>query len=181
MWIIQKNRKQKLRNDILDLLDQNSMVFKRSEVASVGEQIVQALTNTLWYVDGHHEVLKSRACDVPSVFGGFVGYNIPEMSKHRKRQVGNVSGEVLQQHAKQLFLCLQASYWERPTWQLFRNDVETLACSLVEYGGYLSDKNKQMKTIHGQLQPIRDIGDHLTFMFLPVASDIAFITFQNLE
>ena len=63
-----KNRKQKLRNDVLDLFDQNSMVFKHSEVASVGEQVVQALTNTLWYVDGHHEVLKSRACEIPTVF-----------------------------------------------------------------------------------------------------------------
>ena len=42
-----KNRKQKLRNDILDLFDQNSMVFKHTEVTSVGEQIVQTLTNTL--------------------------------------------------------------------------------------------------------------------------------------
>ena len=82
------------------------MAIKHCEVASVGEQILQALTNTLWYVDGYHEVLKSRACEVPSIFGGFVGYNIPEVSKHRKRKVGNMSGEVLQQHAKQPFLCL---------------------------------------------------------------------------
>ena len=176
-----KNRKQKLRNDILDLLDQNNVAFKHCEVTSVGEQIIQALTNTLWYVDGHHEVLKSRACEVPSVFGGFVGYNIPEVSKHRKRKVGNMSGEVLQQHAKQLFLCLQASYWERPIWQPFRNAVETLARSLAEYGSYLSEKNKQMKVVHGQLQPIRDVGDHLTFMFLPVVSNNAFIAFQTLE
>ena len=81
------------------------MDFKHSEA---GEQIVQAHTNILWYVDGHHEVLKSRACEVPSVFNGFVGYNVPEMSKHRIRHVGNMSGEVLQQYAKQLFLCLQA-------------------------------------------------------------------------
>ena len=54
-----RNRKQKLRNDVLDLLDQNGMVFKHSEVASVGEQLVQVLINTLWYVDGHHEGLKS--------------------------------------------------------------------------------------------------------------------------
>ena len=175
------NRKQKLRNDIIDLLDQNDMVFKHSEAGCIGEQIVQALTNILWYVDGHHEVLKSRACEVPSVFNGFVGYNVREMSKHRKRHVGHMSSEVLQQHAKQLFLCLQAPYWERPHWQPFRNDVETLARSLTEYASYLSEKNKQMKMVHGQLQPIRDIGDHLSFMFLPVASNTAFITFQNLE
>ena len=70
---------------------------------------------------------------------------------------------------------------ERPIWQPFRNDVETLARSLTEYASYLSEKNKQMNIVHGQLQPIRDIGDHLSFIFLPVASNTAFITFQNLE
>ena len=38
-----------------------------------------------------------------------------------------------------------------------------------------------MKTVHTQLQPIREVGDHLTFMFLPVASDIAYSAFQHLE
>ena len=37
-----------------------------------------------------------------------------------------------------------------------------------------------MKIADDQLQPIRDIGDHLTFMFLPL-SDAALITFQSLE
>ena len=83
-----KNRKQKLRNDILDLFDQNSMVFKHTEVTSVGEQIVQTLTNTLWYVDGHHEVLKSRACEVSTVFNAFVGSEVhrPSSSKRRQKQ-----------------------------------------------------------------------------------------------
>ena len=43
---------------------------------------MQALTNTVWYVNGHHEVLKSQACEILSIFGGFIGYNISEMSKH---------------------------------------------------------------------------------------------------
>ena len=138
-----RNRKQKLRNDILDLLDQNNTVFKHSEVVGVGEQLVQALVNTLWYVDGYQEVLKSRACEIPSVFGGFVGYNLPEMSKHRKRPMGNMSGEVLKQHSKQLFLCLQASYWERSIWQPFHGDVETLARALAEYASYLNEKTSK--------------------------------------
>ena len=37
-----------------------------------------------------------------------------------------------------------------------------------------------MKTVHTQLQPIREV-DHLTFIFLPVASDIAYSAFQHLE
>ena len=176
-----RNRKQKLRNDILELLEQNDLVFKRSEVACVGEQFVQRLTETLWYVDGHHEVFKSRGGEIPSVFSSFTGYNLPEASKHRKRQIGNMSREVLQQHSRQLFLCLQASYWERSIWQPFRSDVETLARILAEYAEYLSEKNKQIKLVHTQLQPIRDMGDNMHFTFLPVKPSPAHSAFKYLE
>ena len=76
-------------------------------------------SQTLWYVDGHHEVLKSRACEIPTIFNGFVGYNIPEMSKHRKRQVGNMSGEVLQQHASSFSCACKVYIGRDPFGSLF--------------------------------------------------------------
>ena len=88
------------------MLEQNNLVFKRSKVSGVGEQLVQGLTETLWYVDGHHEVIKSRSGEIPSVFTSFTGYNLSETSKHRKQQVGNMLREVLQQHSRQLFVSL---------------------------------------------------------------------------
>ena len=78
-----RNRKQKLRNDILNLLEHNNLVFKRSKVSGIGEQLVQGLNEMLWYVDGHHKVFKSRSGEISSVVGSFTGHNLPETSKHR--------------------------------------------------------------------------------------------------
>ena len=37
-------------------------------------------------------MFKDRGFQIPGVFSCFTGYNTPEASKHRKRQVGNMSG-----------------------------------------------------------------------------------------
>ena len=84
------------------LLEQNELSWKSCEIPSVDEQLVGNLTEILWYVDGHHDVFKDRGFQIPGVFSSFVGYNTPEASKHRKRQVGNMSGETLANHAKHL-------------------------------------------------------------------------------
>ena len=86
---VPKNNKQKLRNGIIDMLDQNGLLFKHNEVATHGEELVSCLTETLWYIDGHHDIFKSRSFPIPDCFDTFTGYNTPEASKHRKRQIGN--------------------------------------------------------------------------------------------
>ena len=53
-----KNKKQKLRNAIIDMLNQNGLLFKHTAVATHGEQLVSCLTETLWYIDGHHDVVE---------------------------------------------------------------------------------------------------------------------------
>ena len=132
-------------------------------------------------MDGHHEVCRARGHGIPSLFGVFVGYNMPELSKHRKRQVENMSSEVLQQHSKQLFLALQASFWQRSAWRPFQKDVESLARSISEYAQYLEEKNKQMKFYHAQSETPRSVGENLYFTVLPVSTDIAFTAFKSVE
>ena len=78
------------------------------------------------------------------------------------------------------FSCACKVHTGRDPFGSLRNDVESLARSWSQYASYLNEKNKQMKIAHDQLQPIRDVGDHFTFVFLPV-SDTALITFQPLE
>ena len=175
-----RTKKDKLRNDLLVLLEQNELSWKMCDVPSVGEQLIGNLTETLWYVDGHHDVFRSRGFQLPSVYSIFTGYNTPEASKHRKRQVGNLSGEIIANHAKHLFMCQQCSYWAIPAWHTFRDDVESLARSLSGYADYLGKKNKQMKFLHSQLQPVRTVGDNLQFQYLPSAS-VVLPDFEELE
>ena len=46
---------------------------------------VLVLRDALWYIDGHHYKLAERSCRVPVVFKQFSEYNVPQLSKHRKR------------------------------------------------------------------------------------------------
>ena len=49
------------------------MIWRASEVALFGEPLVEALTDTLWYINGHIDVLECRSCRVPSIFHVFQG------------------------------------------------------------------------------------------------------------
>ena len=48
------------------------------------------MVECLWYVDGHHEKLKKQPAPIPDYYARFTGYNLPHLSKHRKRQGTNL-------------------------------------------------------------------------------------------
>ena len=56
---------------------------------------VLVLRDTRWYVDGHYCKLAERSCTVPIVFKQFSDYNLPQMSKHRKRVNTSLSAQIL--------------------------------------------------------------------------------------
>ena len=51
-----RNKKESLYNDVLDLLDSKSVKWRTTEIESSGKNFVQALTNCLWYIDGHQGI-----------------------------------------------------------------------------------------------------------------------------
>ena len=74
----ERNRKDKLYNDLLHLLGSKKLKLQSSEVHSFGERLVKALRDTLWYVDGHHEAFSQWSRALPNVFKTFKDYNCPE-------------------------------------------------------------------------------------------------------
>ena len=100
----------------------------------------------------------------------FVNYNCLEASKHRKRQIGNMSSTILKSVSSHLFDCLQGPYWERENWKNFKVDVESLAQSLSKYTDYLQKSCKKTMLNHMSTSPVRQISDNLTFQFLPICS-----------
>jgi hypothetical protein len=56
----------------------------------LGKTFIKVLVDILWYIDGHHEVLAKRGHKIPPLFHHFIGYNNPESSKHRKRNLQNL-------------------------------------------------------------------------------------------
>ena len=155
------NQKQKLRNDVIHFLEGRQLAWQRSEVVGVGEGFVKALVDTLWYMDGHHHVLKNRSHEVPESLQHFTGYNVPESSKHRKRKVQNLSEGTIREFSNTLFTCLQSTYWERSGWKDLKLDIQSVATLLSDYATYLREQNKKAKNIcsllHTQSVPLLTI------------------------
>ena len=62
--------KNKLFNDILDILKSSAVGWSKDDVNDRGSPLVDKITDCLWYLDGHHHTLAAE---------GFPVYN-PEMS-----------------------------------------------------------------------------------------------------
>ena len=162
-----RNRKDDLYNAIIDIFEEKNLVLPRSDANVSGKQLVKALCNVLWYIDGHHETLAVRSCRIPEIFSPFQNYNKPELSKHRKREHTNFSEVDLRGLSSELFVLLLNSYWKRSAWSSFKTHIEALARSLVDYADYLSDQNKKMKIHHSQNLPSRQISQvHLFHLLL---------------
>ena len=162
-----RNKKHKLRNDLLDFFDEKELVIPSGQVSSSGETFVASLVNTLWYIDGHHHVFNERSHKIPTIFEKFMGYNTPETSKHRKRSIQNMSGSILREYSNDLYSCLQSSFWATSNWKSLKPDMGLLAESVSDYATYLIDHNEKIKRLHLSIQPPRNVSDNLVFQFLP--------------
>ena len=86
-----RTRKDELYNDFLEMLKEENLLFPGAEINTSGKNFVKTMVECLWYVDGHHETLKKQSASIPERFTRFNGYNLPQLSKHRKRQSSNLS------------------------------------------------------------------------------------------
>ena len=89
-----RTKKDKLY-DFLELLKQENASFPGIEVNLSGKNFVKTVVECLGYVDGHHEKFKKQSAPIPDYFARFTGYNLPQLSKHRKRQSTNFSSSML--------------------------------------------------------------------------------------
>jgi hypothetical protein len=164
-----RNRKDKLYNDLIEFFISRKALLSESEVCEEGKMLVTTLRDVLWYIDGYHSVLATRAIAVPELFREFVYYNVPEMSKHRKRRTANISSDQLSSFAQNLCTILHHKYWDRPIWKEIKPSIITLCESLSSYVEYLTLKNKKAKVNHLSAVPVREVGENLRIKFLPAA------------
>ena len=162
----ERTRKDKLYNAVVENLKNRGLQWRSDEVESSGVNFVKSLTEVLWYIDGHHATFSSRGYQIPPCFADFQGFNIPEVSKHRKRAACNMSAATLEALAQKLFRLLQANYFLREGWSIMRGECEELAHSVQMYAQTLQEKNKAMKTVHSSPTPWRSIAKGLDLFFL---------------
>ena len=104
--IIRMNNKQKLYNDIIDLLQQNELGWSKDMVLSQGKPFVSRLVriDVLWQLDGHHEKLAAQSRAIPEIFAQFHNYNDPESYKQKQP---NLKRELVAAMSQTLFNILQ--------------------------------------------------------------------------
>ena len=132
----EKNKKDKLYNTIVKKLSEKNLGWM--DPLKYGKPFVVDLCNLLWFIDGHHDVFASRSCPIPLFFSTFVGYNRPELSKHRRRSVSNMSRDKLLEHAATLQEHATSSWIQQPEWRIFKDALIKLIESISSYAAYLA-------------------------------------------
>ena len=128
----------------------------------------------MWYLDGHHDTITEKAPKIPELFAKrFVGYNCPELHKHRKRAKGNLSHSELSRHALSLQDKLQASWFRNEAFKELAIVVEGLVGSLNAYATYLSEKTKYQKLHHELSSPSAAPSDSSHLDYLPLIATIS--------
>ena len=97
------NSKDRLYNSTLDFLQEIGLDFSTNEVDNAGVNLVRTLQECLWYIDRRHAIIEHHSSLIPTTFSRFVGFNVPEKSKHRKRVLGNMQHNVLSEIHQSLF------------------------------------------------------------------------------
>ncbi len=139
----------------------------QNEVNTLGKKLLITLRDLFWHIDGHHYLFAQRAsAAIPDIFTVFQNFNMPELSKHRKRRTRNISSEQLQDAVLDLSTVLESPYWERLPWKNLRTHFFGLCESLTSYDDYLDQKNKKMKIIHRSPTPPRELATNLRIHFL---------------
>ena len=107
-----QNGLDQLFNCILSHLLSSGCIFPKN-VGPAGGTFVNTLTKLLWHLDGQYQKIEQEVPSsqkVPAIFKRkFSGYNLPEKSKHRKREIRNLSCQKMEGlciRTKELIQCL---------------------------------------------------------------------------
>lgn len=168
--VLVRTKKDELYNDLIAYLHTTGMCWK-GEGNTHGAPFVRALRDALWYVDGHHHTLRESGNPVPPNMAKFMGYNKPELSKHRKRKSSNLDVQSLKYHASSLRGFLLSSWMKDDSWKTMREDVMKLSSSLEGYVALLVSKRKK-PTDAGCSRA--SIGDSMHFQTLPLTENFSF-------
>lgn len=121
-----------------------------------GKNFLNAVTNSLWYVDPFIDRFNSRGLFHPLLFEHLVGFNDPSKSKHRKLEMDRSS---LLANAQQLDIVLEQAWINGPMWRPIKSAVKDLVEMMYKYADYLKQSLEKVKTNHSLTYPVRTLDD----------------------
>ncbi len=114
----------------------------------VSMQFVNTLSGRMWYLDGHHETLAERSCEIPAELKFLSGYNKPESHKHRKRHAESLTESLLTERSVGLLNLTEISYMKADAWVGLRAVIRKLATNLRKYAAYLEHQCEMSNSHH---------------------------------
>ena len=121
---------------------------------------------------------------IPSDFQQFQGYNKPEASKHRRKDVANLDASMLDAYCSSLNKLLLQPWFDLQRWKAMRMSVTMLVECMAKYAAYLRTKCELVKKRHAVLTPVCSASDCKSFSVIPKAAWIepaAASKYRNLQ
>ena len=159
-----RNKKVALKAEVINWLEKNNLGWSYESVQSQGGRFVNTLTDVLWYLDGHHASLKARSCQLPAEFEMFVGFNVPEKSKHRKREHTNLERGMLNLYSEQLAEITLQPWMSSAKWKPVKEAVVTMSDCLGKYSNYFAHQSDVTKANQSLSHPVREGTDSESFV-----------------
>lgn len=158
----EKNKKEKLFNDVRNLLLIRGIGFPPSVAESEGFSVVNVLTNTLWAIDASHDTLSAATSKqgstkipkLPGVWEQFQGYNDYKSKKVAKPRLQSL---VLKEFAQEIFQIIGFPSLQFSDWHQTKMEVEGLANTLDAYAYHLEEANLSQQQRQGVNHPPRQV------------------------
>ncbi|XP_060582454.1 uncharacterized protein LOC132738865 [Ruditapes philippinarum] len=117
--------------------------FVSSNVKTLGENLINILSDVMWFLDGNHKTLSDRGCAIPDALQHFSGYYKPASRKRKKVQADYLTEAKLRDHYTALLHVLDCAFMKREMWTSVKEIVTELANSLLKYATYLSKEKDE--------------------------------------
>ena len=161
-----QNNKQLLFNDVRLLLLECDVGFHPDEVDGIGFSFMNAVVDTLWYIDGQYDKFESRHKHgkvpvIPDIFTRFNkggennkgGYN-DWVAKRKKSP--QMEKRELMAHANKLITVVSHPRLATKRWSLVRNATEGLAKAVRAYVDDMEQSMKRSEEKHKSLHSCRN-------------------------
>lgn len=85
----ENTEKDRLFNNVIESLKKRKVGFSSHQIENIGRDVVNTITNTMWFLDPFIDKLKDRSVNIPAMFKELTGYRNIKKQHQKAPQVRN--------------------------------------------------------------------------------------------
>ncbi|CAG8838775.1 25748_t:CDS:1, partial [Racocetra persica] len=158
------NSRDRLYNDIIDLLKEKGSGWYVGYQNTRGKLFVEWLSSAIWYVDPHIKLLKDRACHMPLLFQQLPTYKLDSnyntfyFTSHHKKE--RISCQKLLEHCKCIEYSASEIWASGSCWSEIIPEVFNLALMMRKYAEHLQKSSQLTNNAHYSTELVRTPSKH---------------------